>query len=72
MPLADKLPEGSVESARQGATMLNAWAETGEGQNFLAHALVQLARDGWLRPRPGNGFEPITDETAPQLPAGSF
>ena len=29
--------------------MIDAWAEDPNGRNFLAHALVQLARDGWLR-----------------------
>lgn len=60
-PAAKPLPEGALRSAVSGATMLDAWAETDSGRNFLAHALVQLDRDGWLRhnrhqdPGPGTG-----------------
>ncbi|MFF8544784.1 hypothetical protein ACF060_31360 [Streptomyces werraensis] len=49
---AECLPLEALESAANGATMIDAWAETGNGRNFLAHALVQLARDGWLRREP--------------------
>lgn len=48
-PAAEGLPLEALESAANGATMIDAWAETPAGRNFLAHALVQLARDGWLR-----------------------
>lgn len=51
-PSAEGLPTDALESAAAGATMLDAWAETPNGRNFLAHALVQLARDGWLRTTP--------------------
>lgn len=51
-PSAEGLPLDALESAAAGATMLDAWAETPNGRNFLAHALVQLARDGWLRTTP--------------------
>lgn len=51
-PAAEGLPLEALESAATGATMLDAWAETPTGRNFLAHALVQLARDGWLRREP--------------------
>jgi len=51
-PAAEGLPLDALESAANGATMLDAWAETPNGRNFLAHALVQLARDGWLRREP--------------------
>jgi len=59
-PAADGLPLAALESAADGATMLDAWAETPHGRNFLAHALVQLARDGWLRrePDPDTAFDP--------------
>lgn len=48
-PSAEGLPLDALESATNGATMLDGWAGTPNGRNFLAHALVQLARDGWLR-----------------------
>jgi hypothetical protein len=51
-PAAEGLPLEALESAANGATMIDAWAEDGHGRNFLAHALVQLARDGWLRREP--------------------
>jgi hypothetical protein len=47
-PAADGIPIGALDSATQGASALDAWASTPVGRNFLAHALVQLARDGWL------------------------
>ncbi|NUP18367.1 MAG: hypothetical protein HOZ81_20245 [Streptomyces sp.] len=71
-PAAENLPVGVLDSATDGATMLDAWAKTGPGRNFLAHALVQLARDGWLRTEPGEGFEPVRDRDdipEPQDPA---
>ena len=71
-PAAEHLPPGVLDSAANGATMLDAWAETPIGQNFLAHALVQMARDGWLRTEPGEGFEPLRDRDdvpQPQNPA---
>jgi len=51
-PAAEGLPLNALESATDGATMLDAWAEAPTGRNFLAHALIQLARDGWLRREP--------------------
>ncbi len=59
-PAAKGLPLDALESATNGATMLDSWAETGNGRNFLAHALVQLARDGWLRRSPdqSTAFDP--------------
>lgn len=60
-PAADGLPAGTLEAAEIGASRLDAWARTPQGRNFLAHALVQLARTGWLRTEPGEGFEPMRD-----------
>jgi hypothetical protein len=60
-PAAESLPLGALDSATDGASALNAWARDPHGRNFLAHALVQLARDGWLRNEPGEGFEPVRD-----------
>lgn len=57
LPAAEGLPEGALDSAETGAAMLDAWARTPGSRNLLAHALVQLARDGWLRPVRGEGFE---------------
>ncbi|MFJ6608183.1 hypothetical protein [Streptomyces lydicus] len=66
-PRAEGLPPAALESAANGATMIDAWAENPHGRNFLAHALVQLARDGWLRSEPGQGFEPVREhDTAPE------
>lgn len=48
-PAAEGIPLEALESAANGATMIDAWAETPAGRNLIAHALVQLARDGWLR-----------------------
>jgi hypothetical protein len=48
-PAADGLPLAALDSATQGADRLDAMAITPYGRNLLAHALVQLARDGWLR-----------------------
>jgi hypothetical protein len=68
-PAAEGLPAESLESAADGATMLDAWAKTPHGRNFLAHALVQLARDGWLRRQPDSeaAFD-VVDER-PRRPA---
>jgi hypothetical protein len=63
-PAAEGLPLAALDSARNGATMLDAFAETKYGRNFLAHALAQLTRDGWLRTEPGEGFEPREDPAA--------
>ena len=60
-PAAANLPAGTLEAAEIGASALDAWARTAHGRNFLAHALVQLARTGWLRTEPGEGFEPVRD-----------
>jgi hypothetical protein len=48
-PAARTLPEGALDSATAGASMLDAMAATDYGRNLLAHALVHLRRDGWLR-----------------------
>ncbi|RRQ81521.1 nucleoside triphosphate pyrophosphohydrolase [Streptomyces griseofuscus] len=58
-PVALGLPAGTLEAAEIGANQLDAWARTPNGRNFLAHALVQLARTGWLRTEPGESFEPV-------------
>jgi hypothetical protein len=71
-PVAMGLPAGTLEAAEIGANRLDAWARTPNGRNFLAHALVQLARTGWLRTEPGEGFEPVRDRDdipEPQQPA---
>jgi hypothetical protein len=70
-PAARGLPAGTLEAAEIGANRLDAWARTPRGRNFLAHALVQLARTGWLRQEPGDGFEPMTDRPTaePAAPA---
>ena len=52
LPSAEGLPPGALDSATDGANALDAWARDPHGRNFLAHALVQLARDGWLRREP--------------------
>ncbi|WP_327592491.1 hypothetical protein [Streptomyces chartreusis] len=57
-PAAEGLPLAALDSATEGANRLDAWARDPRGRNFLAHALVQLARDGWLRREVGAGFEP--------------
>lgn len=57
-PAAAGLPLPALDSATTGASALDAWARDPRGRNFLAHALVGLARDGWLRRKPSNGFEP--------------
>jgi len=67
-PAAAGLPAGTLEAAEIGANRLDAWARTPHGRNFLAHALVQLARTGWLRTEPGDGFEPMRDPE-PAAPA---
>lgn len=48
-PAARNLPKSALDSATSGASMLDAYALTPTGRNLLAHALTQLARDGWLR-----------------------
>lgn len=71
-PAAEGLPLTAFDSATEGASALDAWATDPRGRNFLAHALVQLARDGWLRAEPGEGFEPYRerdDIPEPQDPA---
>ncbi|MFI1957017.1 hypothetical protein ACH46L_03750 [Streptomyces althioticus] len=64
-PAAEGLPEGLLTSATAGAAMLDASAHTPRMRNLLAHALVQLARDGWIRPAPGAGFDPARPERQP-------
>lgn len=73
-PAAEGLPLAALDSATEGANRLDAWALDPRGRNFLAHALVQLARDGWLRAEPGTGFEPVRVReavTEPQEPPAS-
>ncbi|MEV7413168.1 hypothetical protein [Streptomyces althioticus] len=65
-PAAEGLPDGLLTSATAGAAMLDAAAHTPRTRNLLAHALVQLARDGWIRPAPGAGFDPARPERQPQ------
>ena len=50
-PAASDLPEGALDSATVGACALDGRARTDYGRNVLAHALVQLQRDGWLPSR---------------------
>ncbi|MER7835298.1 hypothetical protein ABTY98_05145 [Streptomyces sp. NPDC096040] len=70
VPAAQGLPEGALDSAAAGADMLDAWAQTPAGRNYLAHALTQLARDGWLRREPGDAWDPVPDpEPADPEPA---
>lgn len=64
-PAAHGLPksgmhESALDSATSGASMLDAYALTPNGRNLLAHALTQLARDGWLRQAadPAQAFDP--------------
>ena len=51
-PAAYGLPPAALDSATAGADRIDAAALTLQGRNVLAHALVQLARDGWLRREP--------------------
>ncbi|WP_109030091.1 hypothetical protein [Streptomyces rubrogriseus] len=68
-PPADAgLPAGTLEAAEIGANRLDTWARSPQGRNFLAHALVQLARTGWLRPAPGEPFEPKREDAPPAEP----
>ncbi|MGW3971143.1 hypothetical protein ACWEFD_17825 [Streptomyces ardesiacus] len=60
-PAAHCLPDGALDSAAADADMLDAWAQTPAGRNYLAHALVQLARDGWLRQEPSDAWDPVPD-----------
>ncbi|MEU9597172.1 hypothetical protein AB0E06_10205 [Streptomyces sp. NPDC048109] len=68
-PAAAGLPAGTLEAAEIGANRLDAWARSPQGRNFLAHALVQLARTGWLRPAPGEPSEPKQEDAPPAEPA---
>jgi hypothetical protein len=67
-PAADGLPLAALDSATEGADRLDAMARTPYGRNLLAHALVQLARDGWLHepavPAAGLVAVPPTNQTA--------
>ncbi|EMF31121.1 hypothetical protein H114_00792 [Streptomyces gancidicus BKS 13-15] len=68
-PAAEHLPAGLLASATAGAAMLDAAAHGPRLQNLLAHALIQLARDGWIRYAPGDGFDPVPEHrpaTAPE------
>jgi len=62
-PAAEGLPPGLLDSASAGANMLDAWGKTPYGRNVLAHALVQLARDGWIRraPDPKAAFDVVEE-----------
>jgi hypothetical protein len=70
-PAASGLPDGALDSATEGANRLDAHAVTPGGRNLLAHALVQLARDGWLRPECdlNSAFEPCSQEPVSTQPA---
>lgn len=69
-PAADGLPPGLLDSASAGANMLDAWGKTPYGRNVLAHALVQLARDGWLHraPDPKAAFDVVEERPARTTP----
>lgn len=64
-PAAEGLPDGLLASATAGAATLDAAAHDPRTRNLLAHALVQLARDGWIRPAPGAAFDPAHPERQP-------
>jgi hypothetical protein len=70
-PAAANLPPGALDSATDGASMLDVWATTPEGRNLLAHTLTQLARDGWLRTSPDaqQAWDPADTETPTHRPA---
>lgn len=74
-PAAHCLPDGALDSAAAGADLLGTWAQTPAGRTYLAHALTQLARDGWLRRQPGDAWNPAPDpepaepESTPSAPA---
>lgn len=67
-PAARTLPPGTLDSAAAGASMLDATSRTPYGMNVLAHALVQLARDGWLRTEPDTWTPPPPGDRREQLP----
>lgn len=59
-PAAQDLPKELLDSATRGASMLEASAATPATRNLLAHALIQLGRDGWLNLEPhGETGEPL-------------
>lgn len=60
IPAERGLPEGALDAAVTGANMLDAYAITATGRNFLAHALTEIARAGWLRHRatPAAAWDP--------------
>ncbi|MDH6489602.1 hypothetical protein [Streptomyces sp. SAI-127] len=68
VPAAEGLPDGALDSAEAGAAMLDAWAHTPACRNLLAHALAQLARDGWLRQERGDAFELYPDNPRADSP----
>ncbi|WP_448334025.1 hypothetical protein [Streptomyces sp. DSM 41534] len=61
-PAARHLPKDALDAATRGADMLDACALTPDGRNFLAHALVQLRRDGWLRDEAQPQATPIPED----------
>ena len=61
-PTARDLPKDALDSATRGADMRDSRAYTAEGRNFLAHALLQLHRDGWLRDQAQPPTAPIPDD----------
>lgn len=65
-PAAERLPDGVLDSAARGGSMLDAYARTPQGLSLLAHSLTQLARDGWLRTEPGDGIELYPEPTEPE------
>lgn len=77
--VARRLPAGVLDCAARGANQLDSWAQTRSGRNLLAHALLELRREGWLATRPASERDPgrdvvervIAEATAQQLPAGT-
>lgn len=69
-PAAEGLPTAALDSATSGASALDAAALTPHGRNFIAHALVQLARDGWLRrtPDPKGAFDVVEEHPVRATP----
>ncbi|MFJ1992995.1 hypothetical protein [Streptomyces asiaticus] len=65
-PTARDLPKDALDSATRGADMRDSRAYTAEGRNFLAHALLQLHRDGWLRDEAQPPDVPIPENGEPE------
>jgi len=71
-PAAVGLPLAALDSATEGADRLDASARTPYGRNLLAHALIQLARDGWLRAAPAAVPSAPADRAAEDAPLSPF